>query len=55
MALFISAGKKWSKLAEIVLPGQHNLENILAAVAAVKLKGASNEAIQTGVGYVSWR
>ncbi|MCD7033893.1 UDP-N-acetylmuramoyl-L-alanine--D-glutamate ligase [Metabacillus sp. GX 13764] len=31
---------------EIVLPGKHNLENILAAVAAVKLHGCSNEAIR---------
>lgn len=33
-------------IADIVLPGQHNLENILATVAAVKLYGASNEAIK---------
>ena len=32
--------------ADIALPGKHNLENVLAAVSAVKLKGASNEAIQ---------
>ncbi|WP_046175133.1 UDP-N-acetylmuramoyl-L-alanine--D-glutamate ligase [Domibacillus indicus] len=31
--------------ADIALPGSHNLENILAAVAAVKLSGVSNEAI----------
>lgn len=31
---------------EVVLPGKHNLENILSAVAAVKLYGVSNEAIQ---------
>ncbi|NSL50779.1 UDP-N-acetylmuramoyl-L-alanine--D-glutamate ligase [Bacillus sp. P2(2020)] len=31
--------------ADIVLPGKHNLENILAAISAVKLYGASNEAI----------
>lgn len=30
---------------EIVLPGVHNLENILAAVAAAKLKGVNNDAI----------
>jgi UDP-N-acetylmuramoylalanine--D-glutamate ligase len=30
---------------DIVLPGQHNLENILSAVAAVLLSGASKEAI----------
>ncbi|MDN4523515.1 UDP-N-acetylmuramoyl-L-alanine--D-glutamate ligase [Fictibacillus fluitans] len=34
------------ELKEIVLPGQHNLENILAAVAASKLAGATNEQIQ---------
>ncbi|KPD01234.1 UDP-N-acetylmuramoylalanine--D-glutamate ligase [Geobacillus sp. BCO2] len=33
------------RIADIVLPGQHNLENILAAVAAAKLAGAGNEAI----------
>jgi UDP-N-acetylmuramoylalanine--D-glutamate ligase len=31
--------------ADIALPGNHNLENILAAVAAVKLSGVSTEAI----------
>jgi len=31
---------------EIVLPGDHNLENILASVAAAKLMGAENEAIR---------
>jgi UDP-N-acetylmuramoylalanine--D-glutamate ligase len=30
---------------DIVLVGDHNLENILAAVAAVKLKGATNQGI----------
>ncbi|MBO1510518.1 UDP-N-acetylmuramoyl-L-alanine--D-glutamate ligase [Metabacillus bambusae] len=33
-------------LKDIVLPGVHNLENILAAVSAVKLKGVSNESIK---------
>lgn len=33
-------------LADIVLVGKHNLENILAAVAAAKLNGATNEGIQ---------
>jgi UDP-N-acetylmuramoylalanine--D-glutamate ligase len=33
------------KLVDIVLPGVHNLENILSAVAAAKLKGVTNEAI----------
>jgi UDP-N-acetylmuramoylalanine--D-glutamate ligase len=32
-------------LKDIVLPGTHNLENILAAISAVKLRGVSNEAI----------
>ena len=39
-------GEKVIETAEIALPGKHNLENILAAVSAVKLKGATNEAIQ---------
>ncbi|AGT31434.1 UDP-N-acetylmuramoyl-L-alanyl-D-glutamate synthetase [Geobacillus genomosp. 3] len=38
-------GEPVIKIADIVLPGQHNLENILAAVAAAKLAGAGNEAI----------
>ena len=33
-------------IADIVLPGRHNLENILATIAAVKLYGVSNEAIR---------
>lgn len=33
-------------LDDIVLPGQHNLENILAAVAAVKLLDVNNHSIQ---------
>jgi UDP-N-acetylmuramoylalanine--D-glutamate ligase len=31
---------------QIVLPGDHNLENILSAIAAAKLSNVSNEAIQ---------
>ncbi len=38
-------GDEIIKVKDIVLPGVHNLENILAAVAAVKLRGVSNEAI----------
>src|SRR5699024_8562423 len=30
----------------IILPGKHNLENILATIAVAKLKGISNEVIQ---------
>ncbi|MCT1904227.1 UDP-N-acetylmuramoyl-L-alanine--D-glutamate ligase [Oceanobacillus sojae] len=33
-------------LEDIVLVGKHNLENILAAVAAAKINGATNEGIQ---------
>jgi UDP-N-acetylmuramoylalanine--D-glutamate ligase len=33
------------RIEDIVLPGTHNLENILSAVAASKLTGVSNEAI----------
>lgn len=33
-------------IGDIVLPGRHNLENILATIAAVKLYGVSNEAIK---------
>lgn len=36
-----------AKADEIALPGEHNLENILAAVAAAKLKGVGNEAIRS--------
>ncbi|WP_042349025.1 UDP-N-acetylmuramoyl-L-alanine--D-glutamate ligase [Bacillus massiliigorillae] len=38
-------GEKVIALSEIVLPGQHNLENVLATVAVCKIKGADNEAI----------
>ncbi|MDG4655834.1 UDP-N-acetylmuramoyl-L-alanine--D-glutamate ligase [Ectobacillus antri] len=33
-------------IQDIALPGEHNLENILAAVSAAKLAGVSNPAIQ---------
>jgi UDP-N-acetylmuramoylalanine--D-glutamate ligase len=39
-------GEKLIDTEEIALPGAHNLENILAAVAAVKLAGGGNEAIR---------
>jgi UDP-N-acetylmuramoylalanine--D-glutamate ligase len=32
---------------EIALPGEHNLENILAAISAAKLVGVNNEAIRS--------
>lgn len=32
---------------DIILPGKHNLENILATVAVAKLKGVTNETIQS--------
>ena len=34
------------EISQIVLPGVHNLENILSAVAAAKLSGVENSAIQ---------
>ncbi|MGM0902092.1 MAG: UDP-N-acetylmuramoyl-L-alanine--D-glutamate ligase [Bacillota bacterium] len=37
--------EKIISLRDIALPGEHNLENILSAVAAAKLAGAENEAI----------
>ncbi len=39
-------GEKVIALEDILLPGTHNLENILAAVAAAKLSGAENDAIR---------
>lgn len=39
-------GEKIMETKDILLPGVHNLENILAAVAAAKLSGVSNEAIK---------
>ncbi|CAH0346891.1 UDP-N-acetylmuramoyl-L-alanine--D-glutamate ligase [Bacillus sp. CECT 9360] len=39
-------GEKVVRIADIVLPGKHNLENILAALSVSKLKGVSNDAIQ---------
>src|SRR5690606_27528119 len=41
----IFMGEEIIHLADIALPGSHNLENILAAIAAVKIKGVSNESI----------
>ena len=38
-------GEKVIEVSDIVLPGQHNLENILAAMSIAKLLGTSNEAI----------
>ncbi len=38
-------GEKVIEIADIVLPGKHNLENILAAMSVAKLMGVSNEAI----------
>ncbi|MGQ0515068.1 hypothetical protein ACT453_23270, partial [Bacillus sp. D-CC] len=40
-------GEKVVAVGDIVLPGQHNLENILAAMSIAKLLGVSNEAITT--------
>ncbi|WP_216830873.1 UDP-N-acetylmuramoyl-L-alanine--D-glutamate ligase [Alkalihalobacterium elongatum] len=37
--------EKIMSVADIVLPGMHNLENILAAIAASKTMGANNEEI----------
>lgn len=39
-------GEEIIDIKEIVLPGIHNLENIVAAVAAVKLNGVDNESIK---------
>lgn len=38
-------GEKVIEIKDILLPGMHNLENVLAAVAAAKLSGVTNEAI----------
>ena len=38
-------GENVIAVSDIILPGKHNLENILATVAVCKLRGASNEAI----------
>jgi UDP-N-acetylmuramoylalanine--D-glutamate ligase len=39
-------GEPIMERSQIVLPGDHNLENILSAVAAAKLTGVGNRAIQ---------
>jgi UDP-N-acetylmuramoylalanine--D-glutamate ligase len=39
-------GQPIMKRDDIVLPGDHNLENILSAIAAAKLTGVENNAIQ---------
>ncbi|PFK40362.1 UDP-N-acetylmuramoyl-L-alanine--D-glutamate ligase [Bacillus cereus] len=38
-------GEKVVDIKDIVLPGKHNLENILAAMSIAKLSGVANEAI----------
>lgn len=40
-------GEVVAKVSDIFIQGFHNLENMLAAVSVAKLKGVSNEAIQT--------
>ena len=40
-------GEKVVEIQDIVLPGKHNLENILAAMSIAKLLGVANEAIVT--------
>lgn len=39
-------GEKVMQISEIALPGTHNLENILSAMAVAKLSGVENYAIQ---------
>jgi UDP-N-acetylmuramoylalanine--D-glutamate ligase len=39
-------GEKVMEIEEIALPGVHNLENILSSMAAAKLSGVDNKAIQ---------
>lgn len=39
-------GERIISLKEIVLPGEHNVENVLAAISAVKLRGVSNNSIR---------
>lgn len=40
-------GEKVMELASIALVGEHNLENILAAISVAKLEGISNHVIET--------
>lgn len=40
-------GEKVIGIKDILLPGKHNLENMLAAIAAAKLSGVDNDAIRT--------
>lgn len=40
-------GEKVIEVNDIVLPGKHNLENILAAISVAKIFGVSNEVIRT--------
>ncbi|TXC92052.1 UDP-N-acetylmuramoyl-L-alanine--D-glutamate ligase [Metabacillus litoralis] len=39
-------GERIISLKDIVLPGEHNVENVLAAISAVKLLGVTNSAIR---------
>ncbi|RDI47550.1 UDP-N-acetylmuramoyl-L-alanine--D-glutamate ligase [Falsibacillus pallidus] len=39
-------GEEVMAIADLALPGEHNLENVLSSIAAVKLLGVSNEAVK---------
>ncbi|WP_226665840.1 UDP-N-acetylmuramoyl-L-alanine--D-glutamate ligase [Metabacillus litoralis] len=39
-------GEHIIEIKDIVLPGEHNIENVLAAISAVKLRGVSNHSIR---------
>ncbi len=39
-------GETVMKVADVTIPGEHNLENALAAIAVAKLKGVTNETIR---------
>src|SRR5204863_9245717 len=42
-------GKPLMRTSEVPLPGQHNLENVMAAAVMASLAGASHEAIASAV------
>lgn len=46
---FTLEAERWSIELDLVLPGRHNLENLLAAIATARILGISFEGIQRGV------
>lgn len=54
MPSILKKRKKIINRKDIVLVGEHNLENIMAAICAAKLSHASNEGIKKSAYFICW-